>query len=284
MQDSIGTLKAHISGSKIFLKWNWSNSTISPFVENIIIYYSVEGSSKMEIFKQLDKSYKTAYVMSDIDLDAKYKICLRVIMSVDWPGVREPDRICANASDKWELSAFFGSTAGALIALILIILLILFSKRAKKRQKARNTDTNDKPRRLRFDSAFESQFDSVAIREDTSFYDEYIISDISFYDSSIRSHSDTNISHNANTPTVIIGENISLKGLKRKTSLIEEESTGGQSYDSVPAPVIFRDKDLTYQNHCETPERVNKLSNLPIENKNNIIETCIDEVKDRDDY
>lgn len=200
-------------------------------------------------------------------------------MSPTWPGVREPEQICANTSDKWELSAFFGSTAGALIALILIILLILFSKRAKKRQKALNSDLNDKPKRLRFDSAFESQFDSVAIREDTSFYDEYIISDISFYDSSIRSHSDTNISPNANAPTVIVGENTSLKGIYRKTSLIEEESTGGQSYDSVPALVIFRDKDVTYQNHCEIE---NRSPNLPIETTTNIIETCIDEVKDSD--
>lgn len=150
--------------------WSWRNSKLVNRIKRTRIYYYTERYSKPRIVSpNLGSNQK--WTVNRATSDTSYRVCIRVEKQQEmegWPA----DIVCRKSSPQpWHMPASIGSSVGALLALIVIIFVMATVQR-KHRHRRHNSARGPTSKRSRIDSALESQFDSVAYREETSFYDD----------------------------------------------------------------------------------------------------------------
>jgi hypothetical protein len=213
--------------NSVCVSWNWKDSYQARLVKLIQIYYTYEGHGKPSYFPDVRSGGSTRQCASNLTADNYYQVCLRVEKWIHYndtgptdvgnifssndlqPKIQEIVHCQFIRLSSWHMAATIGTTLGAILALITIVMLIIFTRRGRQslllRTSAGGTDSTNQSwgteRRegsrytssFRKDSAFESQFDSIAIRDEMSYYE-----DGNMYDASYNSGT-------LELPTVVMG-------------------------------------------------------------------------------
>ena len=154
---------------KLRAVWKWHRPhAVSKEVLRVKVFY--QYADQIKLFKQPTRITDET-TLTNLRANTRYRVCIDVRGQLNDTVARSEQHCLTASTTMWHTSASIGSSVGALLALAIILLMLLVSQRSRRRRRLRRGANAAASKRSRLDSTFESQFDSMVIRDENAFYD-----------------------------------------------------------------------------------------------------------------